>query len=107
MPWFKTQTISLGGLENETTRPLSGSAPEILVRVYDKSSNNPIFVAFTGSIDGTYLSAALDPSPNVLSFNNAEGFGRLDAWPYINVANGVDNGSCKVDIHEWLEDENE
>lgn len=103
MPWFKTQTLDIPGSGSVVSRLLSGSASEILVHIYDKSGN--IFVAFNGSIDSTNVSVNVDPG-DVLSFVNTEGFGRLDAWPYIRFANGFP-GTCKADIHEWLEDENE
>tara|TARA_R100001086_G_scaffold245909_2_gene177461 strand:- start:1963 stop:2277 length:315 start_codon:yes stop_codon:yes gene_type:complete len=103
MPWFKTETLSVDGFANVVSSSLEGSAPEILVQVYNKSPRGSIALAFYGSIDGTNFSAAIDPGDTLIFA--AEGFGRLDAWPFIKVVN-VNNGSCNLDIYEWLEDEN-
>ena len=103
MPWFKTQTLDIPSSGNAVTTLLSGSAPEVLVQAYDKAPRTGVFLACYGSIDGTNLSSTIDPGDALVFQDN--GFGRLDAWPYINIVN-IQAGTCKVDIYEWLEDEN-
>tara|TARA_R100000654_G_C2600931_1_gene115013 strand:+ start:212 stop:523 length:312 start_codon:yes stop_codon:yes gene_type:complete len=103
MPWFKTETLSVPSAGNVTSSLLEGSAPEILLHCYDIAGRGSPFLAFTGSVDGTNFSAAIDPG-DILAIT-AAGFGRLDAWPYIKISNAT-AATSKIDIYEWLEDEN-